>query len=101
MNRSHLTLIQAKMGGGIVRTLTGDHNDRVTDMTALILEPIVLESNQDHATITQTGICPTLPAGMGLGGGWTPMITEPITYDGQQVTSPLHKDNTEGGSATH
>lgn len=64
------------MGGGIVRTLTGDHNDRVTDMTALILEPIVLESNQNHATITQTGICSTLPASMGMGGGYTPMIVE-------------------------
>lgn len=63
-----------------MRTLTGDHNDRVTDMTALILEPIVLESNQNHATITQTGVCPTLPASMGMGGGYTPMITEPITY---------------------
>ena len=59
-----------------MRTLTGDHNDRVTDMTALILEPIVLESNQNHATITQTGICSTLPASMGMGGGYTPMIVE-------------------------
>ena len=65
-----------KNGGGIVRTLTGDHNDRVTDMTALILEPIVLESNQNHATIAQTGICSTLPASMGMGGGYTPMIAE-------------------------
>lgn len=35
----------------------------------LVVEPIVLESNQNHATITQNGICPTLPASMGLGGG--------------------------------
>jgi hypothetical protein len=33
-----------KNGGGIVRTLTGDHNDRVTDMTALILEPITYDA---------------------------------------------------------
>ena len=39
-------------------------------------EPIVLESNQNHATITNTGICPSLPASMGLGGGYVPMITE-------------------------
>ena len=32
-------------------------------------QPIVLESNQNHATITNNGICPTLPASMGLGGG--------------------------------
>ena len=28
-----------KDGQGIVRTLTGDHNNRITDYTALILEP--------------------------------------------------------------
>lgn len=37
-------------------------------------EPIVLESNQNHATITENGICPTLPASMGLGGGYVPMV---------------------------
>lgn len=39
-------------------------------------EPIVLESNQIHATITENGICPTLSASMGLGGGYVPMIIE-------------------------
>lgn len=39
-------------------------------------QPVVLESNQVHATVTQTGICPTLPASMGLGGGYVPMITD-------------------------
>ena len=39
-------------------------------------QPMVLESNQVHATITQNGICPTLPASMGLGGGYIPMITD-------------------------
>lgn len=38
------------------------------------MEPIVLESNQNHATITNNGICPTLPASMGLGGGYVPMV---------------------------
>lgn len=42
----------------------------------LAAEPTVLESNQAHATITNTGICPTLPASMGMGGGYVPMITE-------------------------
>ena len=31
-------------------------------------EVLVLESNQNHATIKDTEICPTLPAAMGLGG---------------------------------
>ena len=44
-------------------------------------QPIVLESNQIHATVTQTGICPTLPASMGLGGGYVPMVTERKIFD--------------------
>ena len=37
-------------------------------------EPILLESNQNHATITDNGICTTLSASMGLGGGYIPMV---------------------------
>lgn len=40
------------------------------------VQPVVLESNQVHATVTQNGICPTLPASMGLGGVYVPMITD-------------------------
>lgn len=36
--------------------------------------PIVLESNQNHATAKETEVCPSLPASMGLGGGYVPMI---------------------------
>ena len=45
-------------------------------------EPIVLESNQNHATITDSGVSPTLSASMGLGGGYVPMITaeDPSVY---------------------
>lgn len=38
--------------------------------------PYVLESNQNHATITNNGISTTLPASMGEGGGYVPMVTE-------------------------
>lgn len=44
-------------------------------------QPIVLESNQVHATVSQTGICPTLPASMGMGGGYVPMVTERKIFD--------------------
>ena len=37
---------------------------------------IVLESNQNHATAKETEICNALPASMGLGGGYVPMIVE-------------------------
>lgn len=33
-----------------------------------VIQPIVLESTQDHATISRTGICVTLTASMGTGG---------------------------------
>ena len=36
--------------------------------------PIVLESNQNHATAKETEVCPSLPASMGMGGGYVPMI---------------------------
>lgn len=48
-------------------------------------EPIVLESNQNHATITDSGICPTLSASMGLGGGYVPMITESVKQSDDPV----------------
>lgn len=48
---------------------------RISDEEMLV-QPVVLESNQVHATVTQNGICPTLPASMGLGGGYVPMITD-------------------------
>lgn len=43
---------------------------------AVCYEPVVLESNQNHATITDTGISPTLSASMGMGGGYVPMIAK-------------------------
>lgn len=66
--------------GKICPTLTGDHENRVTDYTAVVAEPTVLESNQVHATITNTGVCPTLSASMGMGGGYVPMITRKISF---------------------
>ena len=38
--------------------------------------PILLESNQNHATVRSDGISTTLPAAMGMGGGYVPMIYE-------------------------
>lgn len=39
-------------------------------------EPVLLESTQNHATISTTGISNTLSAAMGMGGGYVPMITQ-------------------------
>lgn len=50
--------------------------------------PIVLESNQNHATAKETEICTALPASMGMGGGYVPMVVEALPFDTTQVTSP-------------
>lgn len=65
--------------GQLCATLTGDHDNRITDYTNVVVqkeEPYLLESNQNHATVTNNGVCSTLPASMGLGGGYVPMVTE-------------------------
>ena len=48
-------------------------------------EPILLANNQNGAEVSQTGICNTLPASAGMGGGYVPMITD--TY--QKTTGAL------------
>lgn len=47
----------------------------------VVLEPTLLESNQNHATITNDGISPCLPAAMGNGGGYVPMVVEPLMVE--------------------
>ena len=51
-------------------------------------EPIVLESSQNHATITNSGICPTLSASMGMGGGYVPMIVA-VSIDSYNQTASV------------
>jgi hypothetical protein len=64
-------------GGGVSPTITGDHQNRITDYTAIVvMKEIVLESNQNHAIAADTEVCPTLPASMGCGGGYVPMTVE-------------------------
>lgn len=63
---------------GTLRAAEHGHQPIVFESNA---QPVVLESNQIHATVTQTGICPTLPASMGLGGGYVPMVAERKIFD--------------------
>ena len=52
-------------------------------------QPILLESNQNHATIQTEGVSTTLPAAMGEGGGYVPMIAYGISaYDSNAMKSP-------------
>lgn len=64
--------------------------------------PIVLESSQNHATAKDTEVCPSLPASMGLGGGYVPMIVDTLVFDESQITSRQNRSRpTWGGAATH
>ena len=57
-------------------------------------EPILLESNQNHATITDNGICTTLSASMGLGGGgYIPMIVQEVVNEREKRTDSVHNRN--------
>ena len=65
--------------------------------------PCVLESNQNHATISQDNISPTLPASMGLGGGYVPMITqkeECVAIEGNG-TRPSHQGDGYCGDVSY
>ena len=64
-----------------VRAKTGDNEH--TPCVMIPTEPILLATNQNDAEISQTGICNTLPAAMGMGGGYIPMIVQEIKHDGE------------------
>ena len=55
-------------------------------------QPLILESNQEHARVRTDGISPTLPASMGMGGGYVPMVYEnhgiDARYSGPHEVSP-------------
>ncbi len=52
---------------------------------------IVLESNQNNATIKDTEICPTLSASMGMGGGYVPMIVVGVDLYNYTTTGSVSK----------
>lgn len=55
-------------------------------------QSLILESNQEHARVRTDGISPTLPASMGMGGGYVPMLFEnhgiDARYTGPHEVSP-------------
>ena len=62
-------------------TITAKCGTGGNNVPVIIEEPILLESNQNHATIQTNGISTTLPASMGEGGGYVPMVTENTSTD--------------------
>lgn len=54
----------------------------------------MIESNQVHATIKDTEVCHTLPASMGLGGGYIPMILQGEEQCGEESTEKRRSPST-------
>lgn len=73
-----------------------DATDLIVGGGADMSEPILLESNQNHATIQTDGVSTALPAAMGEGGGYVPMVTEPVMMSDRKG----HNGITEDGTAT-
>lgn len=63
-------------------------------------QPLILESNQNHARVRSDGVTPALPASMGMGGGYVPMVYEnhgsDSRYTGPHSVSPTI--STQGGT---
>ena len=68
-----------------------------------VVEPLLLESNQDHATVQKDGVCTTLPASMGGGGGYVPMVVEGADLYNQELTGDVAAtmNASSCGSPTH
>lgn len=64
---------------------------------------LVLESNQNHATVKDTEICNALPAAMGMGGGYVPMIVAQrrfsnVIVNDTDISPTLEAGAGEGGN---
>ena len=59
-------------------------------------EPILLESNQNHATVQTDGVSTALPASMGEGGGYVPMVVEESTCPVKQEGCDVYNHEVTG-----
>jgi len=67
---------------GVCQTLSGRMGTGGGNVPMVMEELILLESNQNHATIQTDGVSTTLPASMGMGGGYVPMVVETCVAKG-------------------
>lgn len=81
---------------GIFQTMGARGGMEYEPHTLMVLEPILLESNQNHATVQTDGISTTLPASMGMGGGYVPMVTEKIMDAIVRRLTPLECERLQG-----
>lgn len=71
--------------GDICSTVSSTYGMGGNNQPFVVKEPILLESNQNHATVQENGISTALPASMGMDGGYIPMITEPVCIGNGQA----------------
>lgn len=79
------------------------HKIAATDNT--IAEPVIIGGMQANQSVKTDGVCTCLTSSMGTGGGYVPMVTEPLAYDEQN--GYVRKDGcigtltTDGSSPKH
>lgn len=84
--------------GSICPTITGDHQNRITDYTAVVLQRsekddkqmIVAQRRFSNVIVNDTDVSPTLEAGAGEGGNNLPMLVDTLVFDESQITSPVN-----------
>lgn len=84
--------------GETVPTITGDHNNRVTDYTCLAITRCYDIGEARLRTPSEyIEKSPTITARCGTGGNNVPAVV----YDGANITSPLNKTNPQAGDTCH
>lgn len=66
------------------------------NVPVVVEEPILLESNQNHATIRTDGVSTTLSASMGMDGGYVPMIERKEPETVVRRLTPLECERLQG-----
>ena len=74
--------------GEVCCTLTGDHQNRITDYSAVVCEPVKCYDIGDRRSVANESVdvSPTLLSKMGTGGNNVPVIVEGLDCYNQQMT---------------
>jgi len=83
--------------GDVCSTVQASYGSGGNNMPYVVQkEPILLESNQNHATVQTDGVSTALPASMGEGGGYVPMVVEESTYPVKQEGCDVYNHEVTG-----
>ena len=83
--------------GDVCSTVQASYGSGGNNMPYVVQkEPILLESNQNHATVQTDGVSTALPASMGEGGGYVPMVVEESTCPVKQEGCDVYNHEVTG-----